>query len=107
LPPISPIMMMASVSASSWNSFSASTKSHAVDRVAADADAGALAEAGLRGLVHGFVGQRAGARHDADLARLVDVAGMMPILHSSVPGVMMPGQFGPIRRVFVAASARP
>jgi len=26
---------------------------------------------------------------------------MMPILHS--PGVMMPGQFGPIRRVFAAA----
>jgi hypothetical protein len=29
--------------------------------------------------------------------------GMMPILHSS--GVMMPGQFGPMRRVPVPASA--
>ena len=47
---------------------------HAMDRVAADADAGALAEADLRGLLDRFVGQRAGTRHDADLARLVDVA---------------------------------
>src|SRR3569623_2599787 len=46
----------------------------ALDRIAADADAGALAEAGLRGLVHGFVGERAGARHDADAALLVDGA---------------------------------
>jgi hypothetical protein len=29
---------------------------------------------------------------------------MMPILHS--PGVMMPGQFGPIRRVGECASTR-
>jgi hypothetical protein len=47
---------------------------HAVDRVAADADAGGLAEAVVGRLVHRFVGQRAGARHDADLARLVDEA---------------------------------
>src|SRR5690606_14237510 len=47
----------------------------AVDRVAADADAGPLAEAGIRGLLDRFVGQRARARDDADLAGLVDVAG--------------------------------
>ncbi len=47
----------------------------AVDRVAADADAGGLAEAGGRGLRHRFVGQRARARDDADLAALVDMAG--------------------------------
>ena len=47
----------------------------AVNRVAADADAGGLAEADGGGLVHGFVGQRAGAGDDADHARLVDVAG--------------------------------
>jgi hypothetical protein len=46
----------------------------AVDRVAADADAGRLAQAHFGGLLDRFVGQRARARHDADLARLVDVA---------------------------------
>src|SRR3569833_953770 len=38
----------------------------ALNRVAADADAGALAKAVLRRLMHGFVGERAGARDDAD-----------------------------------------
>src|SRR5690606_23351509 len=46
----------------------------ALDRVAADADHRGLAEALLGGLVHGFIRQRAGARNDGDLARLVDVA---------------------------------
>jgi hypothetical protein len=46
-----------------------------------------------RGLVHRLVGQRAGARDDADLAGLWMAPGMMPILQA--PGVMMPGQFGP------------
>ena len=52
-----------------------------------------------RGLIHGFVRQRAGARHDADRPGLWMKPGMMPILHS--PGVMMPGQFGPMSRVAV------
>src|SRR5690606_16943988 len=47
---------------------------HALDRVAADTDAGALAEADLRGLEHGLVGERAGTADDADLAGLVDMA---------------------------------
>jgi hypothetical protein len=44
----------------------------ALHRIAADADGGGLAEALARGLEHRLVGQRAGARHDADLAGLED-----------------------------------
>jgi hypothetical protein len=44
---------------------------HAVDRVAADPDAGALTESGVGGLMHRFVGQRAGARDDTNLAGTV------------------------------------
>ncbi len=40
----------------------------ALDRVAADADRRGLAEADLGGLEHGFIGQRAGARDDADIS---------------------------------------
>ncbi len=47
----------------------------AVDRVAADADAGGLAEAEAGELPDRFVGEGAGAGDDADLARFVDVAG--------------------------------
>src|SRR5690606_23227617 len=43
------------------------------DRVTADADAGGLTETGVSGLLHGFIGQGAGTRHDAYLARQVDV----------------------------------
>src|SRR5690606_10187640 len=46
-----------------------------LDRIAADADAGGLAEAGVGGLEHCLVGQRARARHHADRAPLVNVAG--------------------------------
>ena len=41
----------------------------AVDRIAADADAGRLAEAGRGGLRDRFIGQRAGARDDARSCR--------------------------------------
>ena len=47
----------------------------AVDRVAADADAGALADAQVRELPDALVGQRARAADHADAARLVDIAG--------------------------------
>src|ERR1700693_1201249 len=47
----------------------------ALHRIAADADARRLAEAFDGGLEHRLVGERARARHDADLAALVDVAG--------------------------------
>ncbi|MNV18513.1 hypothetical protein D3C71_1093410 [compost metagenome] len=43
------------------------------DRVTADADAGRLAEAGVGGLLHSFVGQGAGTRNDTDLAWQVNV----------------------------------
>src|SRR5688572_20076265 len=46
----------------------------AVDRVAADADAGGLAKAGSRSLGHCLIGKRAGAGNNTDLAALVDVA---------------------------------
>ena len=48
------------------------------------------------GLEHRLIGQRAGARDDADVPALKMLPGMMPILHS--PAVITPGQFGPIRR---------
>ena len=47
----------------------------AVDRIAADADAGALAVAAGGQLPDGFIGQRAGAGDHADVALLVNVAG--------------------------------
>ena len=47
----------------------------AVDRVAADADAGGLADAAAGQLPDRLVGQRAAARDDADVALLVNVAG--------------------------------
>ena len=94
VPPISPIITIASVSASAWNMLEHVDEVESVDRVAADADAGRLADAGGGGLRHRLVGQGAGARHDADLAGRWMWPGMMPILHS--PGVMTPGQFGPI-----------
>ena len=47
----------------------------AVDRIAANADAGALADAARRELPHGFISQRAAARDDTDVAFFVNVAG--------------------------------
>src|SRR5438876_9137961 len=47
---------------------------HAAHRIAADADAGALAEADVGGLEDGLVGERPRARHDADRALLVNKA---------------------------------
>ncbi len=47
----------------------------AVEGVASNADNNALAEADSGGLENCLVSQRAGARHDADLADTVDVAG--------------------------------
>ncbi len=45
------------------------------DGVAADADGRRLADAALRELVHGLIGERAGAGDDADRAFLVNAAG--------------------------------
>jgi hypothetical protein len=55
----------------------------AVDRIAADADRGGLAEALVRRLEHRLIGQRARTADDADRALLENMLpGMMPILHS-------------------------
>src|SRR5579871_4116777 len=53
---------------------------HSLDRITADADARRLADPELRQLVDALVRQRPGARDDAHLARLVDVAGHDPDL---------------------------
>ena len=46
-----------------------------MDRVAPDADAGALTETVAGGLKYGLVSQRPGTRNDADVARQVNVPG--------------------------------
>ena len=43
--------------------------------IAADADAGRLAQSHSGGLAHRLIGKRAGARYNANLAALVNVAG--------------------------------
>src|SRR5690606_23584866 len=43
--------------------------------IAADADGRRLAEASIRGLLHGLIGERARARYDANVPALEDVAG--------------------------------
>src|SRR5881392_1090293 len=50
-------------------------KRRADDGIAPDADAGGLADAELRQLMDGFVGERATAADDADVALLVDAPG--------------------------------
>ena len=52
------------------------------DWVTADAHTGGLAEAVVGGLLNRFIGQRTGTGNDTHFARLVNVTGMMPILHS-------------------------
>ncbi len=76
----------------------------ALDRVAADAHRRGLAEADLGRLEHGFIGQRARTRDDADIALLEDIAGHDADL--AFVGGHDAGQFGPIRRDFEPASAR-
>ena len=68
-PPISPIMITPSVCGIGDEHLQRIDELGALDRIAADADAGRLAEAGAGGLGHRLVGERARARDDADLAR--------------------------------------
>ena len=64
------------------------------DRIAADADAGALPDAGAGEVVDHLVGERAAARHQADPPRACRCCpGMMPTL-ARAPGAMSPGQLG-------------
>jgi hypothetical protein len=74
-PPISPIMMMASVSGSSLKQAQRVDVRGADDGIAANADRGRLADAALRQLVHGLISQRAGAGDDADRTFFVNAAG--------------------------------
>jgi hypothetical protein len=78
----------------------------ALDRIAADADAGRLAHAGAGHLPDRLVGQRAAARDDADLARLVDVGRHDADLAAAPRMAEMPGQLGPISRVLRPAWLR-
>ena len=68
-PPISPIMMICFGFVIGEEHVQDFDEVGALHRVAADADAGALAEARGGGLRHRLVGQRAGARDDADACR--------------------------------------
>jgi hypothetical protein len=92
VPPISPIIMIARVAASSLNRRSTSTNEVPLTGIAADAHAGRLADVRARELAHDLVGQRAAARDDADVAGLVDVPG-----HDADLGLARrddPGQLG-------------
>ena len=73
-PPISPIMITASVSGSAANSVERVDVHRADQRIAADADAGRLPEPEARQLIDGLVGERAALRDDADAAFAADVA---------------------------------
>jgi hypothetical protein len=97
-PPISPIMMMASVSGSSLSRRSASMCvvpmiGSPPMPIAVDCPMPRCVK-----LMHGLIGQRARARDDPDRAFLVNAPGMMPIL--ALPGEITPGQLGPISRDF-------
>ena len=74
-PPISPTMITASVSGIVVEQPHDVDVLQAVDRIAADADAGRLSEPQVHQLADRLVGERAGTRHDADAALLVDVPG--------------------------------
>ena len=97
VPPISPIMMTASVSGVGGKQPQRIDEAGADERIAADADAGRLAHPLLRQLVNRLVGQRAALRHDADAPFAADVARDDAGL--ALPGGDDAGQFGPMRRV--------
>src|SRR5690606_35973620 len=68
---------------------------HAAHGIAPDADTGALAQATPGRLVHRLVGQRAGARHDADAPLLVDETGHdadLALARRDDPGTVRPDQ---------------
>ena len=74
VPPISPIITTASVCGVAGEQRQRVDEAGADQRIAADADAGRLAEPELRELVDRLVGQRAALRDDADAPFLADVA---------------------------------
>ena len=84
----------------------------AVDRIAANADAGGLADVLRRELKHRFVGQRAGARDHADVAPLVNITGRNADAAAAVgilrlyPALRYRGSSGPTSRVRLPSIAR-
>ena len=80
LPPISPIMMIDRGLVVGEEHLEHVDELGALDRIAADADRGRLAEALVGGLEHRLIGQRARAADDADAALLEDVGGHDPDL---------------------------
>ncbi len=70
------------------------------DWVTTQANAGRLPETGASGLPNGFISQRTAAAHDADLARLVDIAWHNADL--AFTRVIKPGQLGPINTELLA-----
>jgi len=95
-PPISPIMITASVSGSRLKRSSASKKVGSDNRIAADADGSRLPNAALRELMHCFVSQRARARDNADRSFFMNRS-----RHNSdfaFPGRDDSGTIGPISR---------
>ncbi len=103
LPPISPIITMACVSGSSLKRRMESRNDVPMIGIAANADAGGLPNSKRGKLRYGFIRQRSAAADDVPRFRLCELRpGMMPILH--LPGEIIPGQFGPIRRVFPSRS---
>ena len=75
LPPISPIIRMASVAGICLEQVEQIDERRADDRVAADADGRRLAKSDVAELPGRFVGQRAAAADEPDRSRLMDVAG--------------------------------
>ena len=104
-PPISPIMMTASVSGSSLKAFITSMCFEAIDGVATNAHSGGLAQTHFGQHGHGFIRQRARTAHHADAALAVDVAGHDADL--DFVGVMMPGSWGPAAASSLPAASWP
>jgi hypothetical protein len=69
------------------------------NRIPSNADAGGLPDASGAKLANRLIGKGATAGNHADVALQVNEPGMIPILH--FPGEIMPGQFGPMSRVFL------
>ena len=104
LPPISPIMMIASVSGSSLNILITSRCDVPFTGSPPMPTQVLCPYAAARELPHRLVSQRAGARDHADVPLAMDVAGRNADPAAAVrlrpsPGVTRPGQFGPMSRV--------
>lgn len=80
LPPISPIMTIASVCGSSWEQLEDIDKVGTRNRITTNTYTRRLTEPGICRLLDRFVSQGAGTRHNPDLAWFVNVSGHNPDL---------------------------